>query len=355
MRVERGIEVEFNKQITVLMPIYNAEKYVRESIESILNQTFTDFDILAIDDGSTDNSAEIIQSFSDERVIYLKNEQNLGIVKTLNRGLDLINSPYIIRMDSDDICLPTRFEHQLSFMNDHPEVVVCGTSTKVFKDSGETRNQIVETSSKRIRTQLLFEAAIMHPTVIMRNEVIQKENYRYDSRHKSTEDLGMWQKIAMKYEVANIPSIELEYRDNEFGITRTSEKNKKAFDESHMVVYRDLFDGLGLSYADPEVHAYRGFLSRQFSFQTEETENLSTILIKLRESLDPERYDFDFFNEKASSFYRNNCLNKGYNYKTFKEVHTKQFPKAFKLVRKEKMKFVVQKILKMVLRRQKEK
>ncbi|MGP6146562.1 glycosyltransferase family 2 protein [Jeotgalibaca sp. A122] len=347
--------MELNKKITVLMPVYNAEAYLRESIESILGQTFTDFDLLAIDDGSTDASAEIIQSFEDERVIYLNNEQNMGIVKTLNRGLDLIKSDYIVRMDSDDICLPSRFEQQVAFMDANPEVAVAGTSIKIFNDSGKTTDKIVETDSKRIRTQLLFEASIMHPTVILRNAVIQKEQYRYDARHKSTEDLGMWQKISMKYELANLPSIQLEYRDNAFGITRTSEKDMNSFDEAHIVVYRDLFKQLSLSFSDEEVRAYRGFLSRHFSFSDNEMESLANILKRIRTNLEPSKFDFDIFDEKASSFYRNNCLNKGMSYRMFKKVYTEYYSEAFKLIRKEKIKFSLQRFLQIKSRLQKEK
>ena len=107
-----------NATITVLMPVYNAERYVGEAIESILNQTFRDFKFLIIDDGSTDRSCEIIRAYSleDHRIELVINESNMGITKTLNKGLSMIDTPYIARMDSDDISLPHRFEKQLDIM-----------------------------------------------------------------------------------------------------------------------------------------------------------------------------------------------------------------------------------------------
>lgn len=335
----------FDKKITVLMPIYNADDYLEESIKSILNQTYTDFDLLAIDDGSTDNSAAIIHSFQDDRVHYLKNEKNMGIVPTLNRGLALIEGPYIVRMDSDDICLPTRFEEQIKFMDQYPEVAVSGTSIEIFTDDGKVRKKIVKTNPATLRTQLIFEAALMHPSVIIRNDVIKKEQLTYDINHKATEDIGLWQKIAFKYDLANIPSIQLRYRDNEFGITRTAEKDTTERDQAHMNVYRELFDFLGVDYQEQELKAYRAFLARSFTFSGEELPALASIFSKIKAKLQPAKFDLAFFDEKASSFLRNNCLNHGMSYGEFVKIHQNYFADTFQLVAKEKTKFIIKKIL----------
>jgi glycosyltransferase involved in cell wall biosynthesis len=115
-----------NAPITVLMPVYNAERYVGEAIESILNQTFRDFKILIIDDGSTGRSCEIIRAYSleDHRIELVINESNMGITKTLNKGLSMIDTPYIARMDSDDISLPHRFEKQLDIMENNSDLML---------------------------------------------------------------------------------------------------------------------------------------------------------------------------------------------------------------------------------------
>ena len=121
-----------NPLVTVLMPVYNGEKYLKEAIESILNQTFKDFEFLIINDGSTDNSVKIIQSFNDLRIRLIHNESNIGLIKTLNKGLKLSNGKYIARMDCDDVSLPKRLSVQINFMEKHPEIGVCGSWVKII-------------------------------------------------------------------------------------------------------------------------------------------------------------------------------------------------------------------------------
>ena len=124
-------------EITVLMPVYNGEKYLRPAIESILNQTFSDFEFLIINDGSTDNSESIILSYKDERIRYVKNENNLKLIKTLNKGIDLARGKYIARMDADDISLPTRLEREIEYMESHPECGLVSVFPYVMSESGK--------------------------------------------------------------------------------------------------------------------------------------------------------------------------------------------------------------------------
>jgi len=114
-------------QLTVLMPVYNGGPFLRSAIESILNQDFSDFDFLIIDDGSTDGSHEIAASYADPRIRLESNGRNLGLIATLNRGLDLARGTYVARMDADDIAFPDRLSKQLTFMEAHPEIGLCGT------------------------------------------------------------------------------------------------------------------------------------------------------------------------------------------------------------------------------------
>ncbi len=112
--------------------VYNCEKYLKEAIESILNQTFSDFEFLIINDASIDNSDDIILSYKDERIKYVKNEENLGVSRTLNKGIQIARGTYIARMDSDDISITTRLERQYNFMTNHKEVGICGTWARIF-------------------------------------------------------------------------------------------------------------------------------------------------------------------------------------------------------------------------------
>ena len=127
------------KKISVLMPAYNAEKYIGEAIESILNQTYKDFEFIIINDGSIDRTEDIILSYDDPRIIYLKNKENSGIVASLNNGLKQAKGQYVARMDADDISLPTRFEKQLQYMESNQHIFVLGTSLILFGENSNGR------------------------------------------------------------------------------------------------------------------------------------------------------------------------------------------------------------------------
>ena len=119
--------------ISVIMSNYNTpEEYLREAIESILNQTYKNFEFIIIDDCSTDNSLEIIKSYNDERIVLIENEENIGLTKSINKGLAVAKGEYIARMDADDVSLPQRFEKQINYMNDHTELIVCGSSMELI-------------------------------------------------------------------------------------------------------------------------------------------------------------------------------------------------------------------------------
>ena len=127
-------------KVSVLMPVYNTkEEYLREAIESILNQTFTDFEFIIINDGSTNNAEEVIKSYKDSRIKYYRQE-NHGLIYTLNYGLSLCNGEYIARMDSDDISLPFRFEKQIEVLDKNPNIGIVGGLIKIFQDMDKNHN-----------------------------------------------------------------------------------------------------------------------------------------------------------------------------------------------------------------------
>ena len=161
-----------NPKVTVLMPVYNAEKYLREAIESILSQTFKNFEFLIINDGSTDKSKDAILSYNDPRIIYSENSKNLGIAKTLNKGMNLARGNYIARMDGDDISHPDRLQEQIEFMDDNRHVGVCGTWLQTINNNKEEiwKSPIAH---EEIRSLMLFHDAIYHPTVVIRRDIIK--------------------------------------------------------------------------------------------------------------------------------------------------------------------------------------
>ena len=123
--------------VSILMPVYNAEPYLSEAIQSMLNQTYTDFELIILDDCSTDRSADVVQTFSDTRIVYHRNDVNYGLANNLNTGIKLAKGKYIARMDGDDISLPERIERQMQFLSIHPEVDLVGCWLKLFGDRDE--------------------------------------------------------------------------------------------------------------------------------------------------------------------------------------------------------------------------
>ena len=127
---------ELMVKVSIVIPVYNAEKYIKEAIESILNQTFSNFEFIIIDDGSIDATEEIIKSFKDSRIVYIKNEKNLGLIKTLNKGISIARGEFIARMDSDDISMPQRFELQLDVFKKYKGVDIVNVALKKMSEDG---------------------------------------------------------------------------------------------------------------------------------------------------------------------------------------------------------------------------
>jgi len=199
-----------NPQVSVLMPVYNGEKYLREAIDSILNQTFTNFEFIIINDASADNSRAIIENCNDERIRLLNNDQNQGLPYCLNRGLDAARGEYIARMDADDISLPERLEKQIAFMEEHNEIGLCGTWIKYF---GEKDLVLAFPSDDAtIRCKLLFENNIAHPSVVVRRSLLVDNNLFYNPAFKFAEDYDLWSRCGRHFHLANLGEILLLYR-----------------------------------------------------------------------------------------------------------------------------------------------
>lgn len=197
-------------RVTVLMPVYNGERYLSEAVESILAQSFTDFEFLIIDDGSSDGTAALLDTYHDSRIRRVENEKNLGLIATLNRGLDLSCGEYIARMDCDDISLPRRLEKQVAFLDSNQNIGVCGTW---FKKFGAV-NKVLRwhTDPDAIRSGLIFTSTLGHPTVMMRRELFRKHALYYDPAYIHAEDHALWVRASRFMLFANLGEVLLLYR-----------------------------------------------------------------------------------------------------------------------------------------------
>ena len=204
-----------NPKVTVLMPVYNGEKYLREAIDSILNQTFTDFEFLIVNDGSTDGSVDIINSYSDPRIRLINNETNLKLPAALNRGLDAARGQYIARMDCDDISLPERLARQVAFMDNYPAYGLCGTNMIIVTIEKQVIGQCWGDTSVPFEWILLWENPIAHPTVMLRREVLDTFNLRY--RELLSEDTDLWSRLVLHARIIRLHADLLYYRSRPDG------------------------------------------------------------------------------------------------------------------------------------------
>jgi len=201
-------------KVTVLMPVYNGERYLWEAIESILRQTWTDFEFLIINDGSMDKSREIILSFNDPRICLVDNPTNIGLTKSLNRGLQLSKGELIARQDADDISYPTRLSREVGFLDTHPEVVLLGTSARAVDERGERKNIDLNmpTGLLSIRWCLMFQNAFIHSSVMFRRRIILGELGGYDESFARAQDYDLWSRAARAFEVENLSDVLIDHR-----------------------------------------------------------------------------------------------------------------------------------------------
>lgn len=211
------------------MPVYNGAQYIGQAIESVLNQTFSDFEFIIIDDGSTDHSLEIIDSFvkQDPKIKIFKNEKNLGLQKSLNRGIEKSHGEFIARIDHDDIwCDKDKLKKQIEFLEKNPDYALVGTGVLCIDLEGKIINSIQhKNTDQEIRNHMLLLNQFAHPSVLIRKEALSEVGlYPEDKKHRNfAEDYELWLRIGKKFKFANLPDYSIKYRLNPNGITLGNE------------------------------------------------------------------------------------------------------------------------------------
>ena len=212
--------------ITVLMPVYNGTKFLGEAIESIVNQTFNEFEFLIIDDGSTDQSNELIKSYDDKRIRLFVNKNNIGQSASLNKGIKMARGDYIVIMDQDDISVQDRLKVQLEFMENHSNIDVCGSWLELFGTYGGIVKY--ETKSEKIKMNLLTNVNLAHSAVMIRKSTLVKCDLNYNSNLSIAQDYDLWVRMFEHCSFANIPEPLLKYRIHE-------NQNSKSLGEQNIV------------------------------------------------------------------------------------------------------------------------
>ena len=208
--------------ISVIMSVYNGGKYLRPAVGSILNQTYKDFEFIIINDGSIDNTKDILESYSDSR-IKIYDQENMGLTKALNKAIKLSKCKYIARIDADEEAAPTRFEKQVDFLNSNSEIGAVGSfGINIDEVHQTTHKNILPVFDKDIRKRLIKENVLMHGSVMIRREVFEKVGY-YDETFKYVQDYELWGRIAKIYKLHNLPEVLLTRKITEDSISSNSE------------------------------------------------------------------------------------------------------------------------------------
>lgn len=214
-------------KVSVVMSVYNGEKYLREAVESILSQTFKDFEFIIINDASTDNTSKIVNSFNDQRIRILHNRKRLGLTKSLNKGIRKAQGEYIARMDADDVSLSKRLKEQVKFMDKNPKIGACGTAIKVIGNTQYTFYPPI--NNDQIKATLLFENCIAHSSAIIRANIFTQDKLYYNTKYLQSQDYNLWVRISKRYQLANLDRILVLHRVHNSQISKRKTSRQKAY------------------------------------------------------------------------------------------------------------------------------
>ncbi len=201
--------------VSVVMPVYNAGEYLRAALESLLAQTFRDFEVIAVDDGSTDGSASLLAEYArrEAHIVILTHAQNQGIVAALNDGLQAARGRYIARMDADDLSLPERFERQVEFLDAHPEVGILGSEEIFIDPQGQQIGRMSHLHDDlSIRWASLLSNVFFHPTVMLRRSVLTDHQLEYQAGIRYAQDYDLWVRLLRHTRAANLEQALVWYR-----------------------------------------------------------------------------------------------------------------------------------------------
>ena len=259
-------------KISVIFPFYNTEKYLCEAVDSVLAQTHGDFEMICVDDGSTDRSFEIMNSYNDSRIRIFQQE-NGGPHAAYNTALSLAEGLYIAVMDSDDVCKEHRFEMQADFLDDHPNIGVVGSYPEFIDSKGNVSGSwAIPTSTSWVKRRLLAYPSLIHPTTMYRREIYDALGGYPEMRY--AEDYAYWTRIALHFDLANIPEVLLSHRWHEHNV---SNEHSETQIENHRKIRRSYWEHL-----PDQPNDFEQIQKELKSLITEEMDNLNGVHHKKR-------------------------------------------------------------------------
>jgi len=317
--------------VSIIMPVYNVEKYVTEAIESILSQTYTDFELIILDDSSTDNSVEKIIKFKDPRIVVHRNIENIGLAENLNIGLRLAKGKYIARMDGDDISLPERLRIQIEYLDTHSDIDLCSCAMEMF--GTEHQVWIRDIDPEQVKITMLFFSPVLHASSIWRRESFSKSNLYYNQDAFPAEDYDLWSRAAFTCQLTNIPNMLYRYRIHGIQVTKTDKRAGEKVSQIQMNYLRKALPSL-------TEENIRLFVNKNLQGLYETKEQVQELKTVYKTLLKANKTDV-FFNAKLLKnslykYYRNTVfdflLNAPFNLKDWNlyfELRSRQWIKLF--------------------------
>ncbi|MBE5837197.1 glycosyltransferase family 2 protein [Butyrivibrio sp.] len=246
-----------SSKVSVVMSTYNDSKYIREAVESILNQSFLDFEFIIIDDASTDGTPEIIKNYNDSRIKLFVNESNLGLTKNLNKALKMASGCYIARMDGDDISYPQRLQEQVEYLDKHKDVYLLGTAVQNIGAS-DLRWKLPD-DSEDLKVRMLLHPVFAHPSLMFRKELVE-EGIIYDESFRTAQDYDFVVRVSKNHKIGRLQHVLLNYRvhDRQISITSTNEQ----MDNASRIRNR-LLNDLDIKLSDSQQIIYNNWVSEK--------------------------------------------------------------------------------------------
>ncbi len=293
-------------RVTVLMPVYNCRQYAARAVSSILAQTFRDFELLIIDDGSNDGTAEQLGLIADQRIRIVENGTNIGVAGSLNRGIDMAQGEYVARMDADDISLPDRLAKQVRFMDENPRIGISGGWIRYFGNGLPYTLRVPQTHDE-IASYMVFENPICHVAVVMRKKTLDDNLLRYDEKFSRSEDYEFWTRCIARFKIANLPQILVKARRNRNSATLSHWEEVTWQTEK---ILNRMLKKLGLN-PSPEEVAFHSRIGRGYRLNTmQEVVCAEQWLLKIRNrNRDQAKFKLNAFDREIGRVWFRSCAN----------------------------------------------
>ncbi len=229
--------------VSILMPVYKTAPYLREAMDSMLCQTFKDFELIVLDDCSPDNAEEILDAYDDSRIVRYKGEKNVGLSNVLNVGIGMARGKYIARMDSDDISLPQRLQVQVDYLEKHPNVDLVSVGMRLF--GAKEGTWIREINPEKVKIEAMFHSPVLHASSVWRKDAFERQGLRFCQEMVPAEDYDLWTRAMLKgLKLVNLPEVLYEYRIHEAQATVQTDKTTAKSREVQMAYLQEALPSL---------------------------------------------------------------------------------------------------------------